>query len=162
MFVFFLLVLSSFFLQKSWPMHHRSVSTNYPWLPHNVDPLNHPTPSEYDGMKLQPLGNVEERYNHYMNGCIAKYGGSGKGTRCLENEKDRWEMSLRQPQSMKNYTAMGFTKIRAPDRVFELLKEFWDKNHHLAKPEKWYPANIYTYVFVCLLPFYAFFGHTYF
>jgi prolyl 4-hydroxylase len=126
-------------------MHHRSVSTNYPWLPHNIDPENHPTPPEYVDMKIQPLGDINERYEHYMNGCVNAYGGlEGRGARCIENETDRWKMSLRQPQSMKNYTKMGYTKIRAPDRVYELLKEFWDKNKQFQKPEKWYPANIYT------------------
>ena len=29
---------------------------------------------------------------------------------------------------MYNYTKLGYTKIRAPDHVFSLIKEFWDKN----------------------------------
>eukprot|EP00977_Amphora_coffeiformis_P023544 scaffold13528_cov169-Amphora_coffeaeformis.AAC.14 len=29
---------------QSYPMHHEKVSTNYPWLPHNADPANNPTP----------------------------------------------------------------------------------------------------------------------
>ena len=29
---------------------------------------------------------------------------------------------------MRNYTATGFAKIRAPDAVFRLVKEFWDHN----------------------------------
>ena len=40
----------------SWPMHHASVSTNYPWLPHNMDPVNNPIPEQYRGMPLKTLG----------------------------------------------------------------------------------------------------------
>merc|ERR1711988_2079209 len=53
-------------------------------------------------------------------------------------------MSLRQPQSMYNYTAMGFTKIRAPEHVFSLIKEFWEKNKDKEKVEEWMPGNIYV------------------
>ena len=45
---------------------------------------------------------------------------------------------------LKNYTKMGFTKIRAPDHVFELIKNFWDLNKDRAKPERWPTGNIYT------------------
>ena len=70
-----------------------------------------------------------------------------KGKRCTTNELDRLEMSLRQPQSMRNYTEHGYTKIRAPEHVFKLLKEFWDKNKGREKPENWGVGNIYTYVY---------------
>jgi hypothetical protein len=46
----------------SWPMHHVSVSTNYPWLPHNMDPVNNPIPEEYREMPLQPLGDRHKVY----------------------------------------------------------------------------------------------------
>ena len=29
---------------------------------------------------------------------------------------------------MRNYTTTGFAKIKAPEAVFSLVKEFWDKN----------------------------------
>jgi hypothetical protein len=46
----------------SWPMQHDRVSTNYPWLPHNVDPENNPIPVEYIGMPLQPLGDRQKAF----------------------------------------------------------------------------------------------------
>ncbi len=46
----------------SWPMQHDRVSTNYPWLPHNVDPENNPIPDEYIGMPLQPLGDRQKAF----------------------------------------------------------------------------------------------------
>jgi prolyl 4-hydroxylase len=127
-------------------MHHDHVSTNYPWLPHNVDP-SIPTPDEYKDMPIQPLGEgAQQRYEEFMQGCVDFYNAQDKpkGDRCIQNERERIAMTLRQPQSVYNYTEMGFTKIRAPDHVFSLLKEFWDKNHGKEKPEQWIPGNIYT------------------
>ena len=143
-------ILSLKYLQ-SFPMHQNEVSTNYPWLPHNVDPKKFPTPDEYKNMPIQPLGmDANERYQQYIQGCVDFYNTitdsnkSQRGQRCLDNEEDRIEMTLRQPQSVYNYTKMGFTKIRAPDQVFSLLKEFYDQNVGSEKPEKWIPGNIYT------------------
>lgn len=34
-----------------------------------------------------------------------------------------------------NYTELGFRKIRAPEAVFNLIKEFWETNKHLEKSE---------------------------
>ena len=143
----------------SYPMHYRNVSTNYAWLPHNHRdsassiPV---TPPEYQGMPIQPLGNMQAKYDKFLQGCVDRYNndkaaaaknkrGSG-GQRCLYNERDRLEMTLRQPQSMKNFTQKGFTKIRAPDHVFQLLKDFWEANRDREKLELWHAGNIYTYV----------------
>ena len=111
-------------------MHHSRVSTNYPWLPHNVDP-SIPTPDEYKDMPLQPLGDVQSRYEKYIQGCVDYYTqqySSRKGERCLEGEQQRISMTLTQPASVYNYTKLGYTKIRAPEHVYNLLKAFWDRN----------------------------------
>lgn len=42
-------------------MHYNKVSTNYAWLPHNVN-SSIPTPEEYKGMAVQPLGNKQAFY----------------------------------------------------------------------------------------------------
>jgi hypothetical protein len=55
-------------------------------------------PIHYDSLKQGPLGNRIEFYEHYMNGCRKFY--KEKSERCDSYEKDRLEMSLRQPQSM--------------------------------------------------------------
>jgi prolyl 4-hydroxylase len=52
--------------------------------------------------------------------------------------------SLRQPQSMQNYTEVGFKKIRAPPELFNLISDFWEKNKDKAKPEQWGVGNTYT------------------
>lgn len=129
----------------SFPMHHAPVSTNYAWLPHNQQ-SDIPIPDEYKDMPVQPLGDMQSKYENYVQGCVDYYNNQGnhKGERCLTNEKDRLAMSLRQPQSVYNYTQMGYTKIRAPDHVFQLLKEFWDKNKEKESLERWAPGNVYT------------------
>ena len=131
----------SYGVDVSFPIHHHKVSTNYDYLPHNVDPTVS-TPAKYADMPVQPLGNRQAFYDDFVDGCVKHFG--KKGQRCVSTENDRIEMSLRQPQSMKNYTAVGYKKIRAPEALFSLIKDFWDKNHHLAKDEQWGVGNTYT------------------
>jgi hypothetical protein len=88
----------------SFPMHYAQVSTNYPWLPHNQDP-SLPVPKEYQDMVIQPLGNKQEFYRNFLQGCRDAFG--TKGTRCTQNELDRIAMTLRQPQSMQNYVSFS-------------------------------------------------------
>jgi prolyl 4-hydroxylase len=125
----------------SFPIHHERMSTNYEWLPHNVDTTRQ-TPREYKDMVPQPLGNRQEFYNNFLDSCIKHFGKQGK--RCVANESQRISMSLRQPQSMQNYTELGFKKIRAPPEVYSLIKEFWDKNKDKATLENWGVGNSYT------------------
>lgn len=126
----------------SMPIQSATVSTNYPWLPHNVDPENNPTPPEYEGMPIQPLGNKQEFYDNMIQGCRDFYG--KKGHSCDSTEMDRVAMSLRQPASMRNFTEMGFAKIKAPAEVFALIKAFWDKNRDNMEDERWARGNTYT------------------
>lgn len=94
-----------------------------------------------------------EAYNQFLNGCVKSFG--KKGHRCESTERDRIEMTLRQPKGMVNYTDVGYKKIKAPEAVFKLIKEFWDRNHDKQKKEQWGAGNTYTYVqcyilFLCL------------
>lgn len=59
-------------------------------------------------------------------------------------ENDRIAMSLRQPQSMQNYTEVGYKHMRAPEDLFKMIKDFWDNNHDKAKTEQWGTGNTYT------------------
>lgn len=126
--------LVNYGVDVSYPMHYADISKNYHWLPHNLDPSLE-TPEEYLGREVQPLGDRQTAYDNLINGCVAHYG--KKGFVCHETENDRIAMNLRQPQSMMNYTQLGFTKIRAPTEVFELLKEFWKDNRDRALEEHW-------------------------
>jgi len=130
----------------SFPIHHGEISDNYAWLPHNVDPANHPTPPEYEGKNVQYLGEKRQWYDNFIKGCEQHYG-KGKGfAACKITERDRVEMSLRQPSSMQNYTELGFKKIRAPKDVWEKVKKFWEENKDEAnwKNENWPKGNTYT------------------
>lgn len=86
----------------SFPMQHVDITTNYPWLEHNMD-KSKPVPKEYQDMVLQPLGDKTTFYKDYLQGCVDSYG--KKGGRCRQTEIDRIEMTLRQPQSMQNYVS---------------------------------------------------------
>jgi prolyl 4-hydroxylase len=128
---------------KSYPIHHANISTNYAYLPHNIDP-SMPTPAEYIGMPINPLGHeVQDRYDEYIQGCVDYYNNDvkhqrhPKGKRCISGETERIEMTLKQPKSVYNYTETGFTKIRAPEMVYKLIKEFWDQNRGKETLENW-------------------------
>jgi prolyl 4-hydroxylase len=121
----------------SWPMHHEKVSTNYPWLPHNLD-KSLPTPPEYEGMVLQPLGDIQARSDAYIEGCYKHYQNlKQRGSSCHNFEKQRIAMNLRQPRGMQNYTTLGYTKIRAPETAIKLIQHFWEANKEKKKIEKW-------------------------
>jgi prolyl 4-hydroxylase len=123
-------------------MHHAKVSTNYPWLPHNVDP-SIPTPPEFQGMKINPLGDRQSIYDEFMESCRKAFPGR-KGDRCFSTEADRVEMTLRQPQSMQNYTEIGYAKIKTPASLFSIIEKFWEMNKDKGKPEVWGAGNTYT------------------
>jgi len=123
----------------SFPMHTAAVSTNYPWLPHNKC-TNNPTPSEYEKMPLQVLGDKQSVYEHYVEGCREKY----SADECDNCEKTRIAMNLRQPQSMVNFTDIGFKKIRAPPALMEMIYSFWEKNKDKKSPEGWPSGNCYV------------------
>ena len=123
-------------------MHHKYVSTNYDWLPHNQD-TSISTPSKYKNMPINPLGDRQTFYNNYINGCKTA-AGMFKAHVCTYNDEDRIEMLLRQPQSMQNYTDIGFKKIKAPKSLYTALTTFWEKNKDNGKLENWGSGNVYT------------------
>lgn len=108
----------------------------------SVDPAHNPTPRKYKDMPIQPLGDMQGEYDKFLNGCIKKFG--SKGQRCVANERERIAMSLRQPQSMTNYTDIGFKKIKTPPEMFKKLKEFWEQNKDEKSLEEWGIGNTYT------------------
>jgi len=139
----------SYGVDVSFPHHHTTVSTNYDWLPHN-NPLyaspSHPNyispPIEYKEMPVQRLGNRQDFYEHFLEGCRLHEGSDAE--ECDTTERDRIDMNLRQPQSMVNYTEMGFSKLKAPEKVFKLVKEFWEKNQGSEEVEEWFTGNTYA------------------
>ena len=122
-------------------MQKAAVTENYPWLEHNIAE-DAPIPDEHVGRPIQHLGDRQTEYNRYIEGCLKFYG--DKGNACLRSEADRVHMSLRQPASMKNYTDIGFRKIRAPDDLMDMLYSFWETNKDNESNEKWFTGNSYT------------------
>lgn len=120
------------------------VSSNYPWLPHNTDPGNNPTPEMYQGMPIQPLGDRQSFYHEYIQGCKDYWKEDGKDHLCDEYELQRLEHNTDQIPSMVNFTDVGYKKIRAPEHIFALLLEFWEKNKHREVDEDWFPGNIFV------------------
>jgi len=103
-------------------------------------PIHHPfTEANRNG----PLGDRLTFYEEFMQGCRDFYGGT-RAQRCDSGEEGRLEMSRRQPMSMKNYTATGFMKIRAPEAVRKLLTDYWEKNKKSQKLEQWPAGSIYV------------------
>lgn len=130
---------SSYGIDISFPIHKR-ISTNYPWLPHNVDPANNPTPKQYEDVPIQPLGNRQEIYNEHLKGCREFY---ENARQCDVYEYDRMLMNMRQPMSMQNYTEVGFLKTKAPKEIIDLMTKFWDQNHLNQEVEAWPEGNTY-------------------
>eukprot|EP00579_Thalassiosira_antarctica_P007807 CAMPEP_0201900604 /NCGR_PEP_ID=MMETSP0902-20130614/52671_1 /ASSEMBLY_ACC=CAM_ASM_000551 /TAXON_ID=420261 /ORGANISM="Thalassiosira antarctica, Strain CCMP982" /LENGTH=483 /DNA_ID=CAMNT_0048434325 /DNA_START=280 /DNA_END=1731 /DNA_ORIENTATION=- len=130
---------NSYGVDVSFPILKR-ISTNYPWLPHNTDTAV-PSPKALEGMPLQPLGDRQAVYNDHLKSCREYYRGDRK--KCDIYEYDRMLMNQRQPQSMQNYTKVGFLKTRAPEKVFELATKFWDQNQFNMEPEAWPAGNTY-------------------
>ena len=84
----------------------------------------------------------KQAYEDFMEGCRQTYG--RKANRCDSTEEDRIRMSLRQPQSMVNYTDTGYKKIRAPKEVMELLYAHYERNKVEQKEEVWPAGNVYV------------------
>jgi hypothetical protein len=54
-----------------------------------------------------PLGDRQKFYSDLISGCVDHYNQKkdGRGSRCLDNERERVAMSLRQPKGMYNYVS---------------------------------------------------------
>eukprot|EP00980_Cylindrotheca_fusiformis_P021174 scaffold8136_cov127-Cylindrotheca_fusiformis.AAC.14 len=89
------------------------------------------------------LGDRKKVYEEYLQGCREKWGAKG-ARRCDEAEAGRLDMSIKQPQSMVNYTDTGFKKIKAPPELWNLLKTYWEDNKDDMLIEEWSMGNIYT------------------
>ncbi len=93
-------------------------------------------------MPVQRLGNRQDFYDTFMEGC--RHHEAAEHAACDETEADRIAMNLRQPQSMVNYTELGFAKVKAPEKVFSVIKQFWEDNKGLEEVEEWFTGNTYT------------------
>lgn len=130
---------SSYGVDVSFPIFH-SVSTNYPWLPHNQN-KNLKVPEEYKNVPLQPLGNRQYIYHQHLEAC--RRHDPENSELCDVYEFNRLTMNLRQPSSMVNYTRVGFKKIKAPEQLTKVIEKFWKHNHYKGEEEEWPEGNSY-------------------
>ena len=91
--------IDTYGLDVSFPITRDLPSDNYPWLDHNADPENFPTPKRYQGMPIQVLGDRRTPYEELLEGCRKHY--ALRRMACDSTEKDRIEMNKRQPMSMQ-------------------------------------------------------------
>lgn len=91
---------------------------------------------------LELFGDKQSLYNNFMENCRNASGMLLANYNCDHSEEFRFKMNNLQPMSMRNFTNMGFQKIKAPDGVFSLLKEFWELNRANATQE-WHSINTY-------------------
>jgi len=87
-------------------------------------------------------GNTQSLYNDFIEECRKAAGPKKAKYVCDQGEDFRIHMNTFQPMSMRNYTRLGFKKIRAPEEAFSLIKDFWDKNKHKNESE-WHSINTY-------------------
>lgn len=85
------------------------------------------------------LGNKKAIYDAFMNGCRESAGTKAKHL-CDDAEMSRINLIREQPNSIVNFTAMGFAKVRAPENLFSLVKEFWELNKGKQQIEWTYPT----------------------
>jgi hypothetical protein len=87
-------------------------------------------PIHYKNFRCDNLLPDQERiYQEFMKGCYEKY----SQRHCDDYENDRIKMSLEQPQSMVNFTSTGFKKIKAPEHLYNMLKNHFDRNEAQMK-----------------------------
>ena len=80
------------------------------------------------------FGNTQQVYDNFLQGCKDACP-PGKEFMCEQSERERIERNVLQPQAVFNYTKEGFKKVKAPEKVFQLVKDFWEANKHRARPE---------------------------
>eukprot|EP00529_Nitzschia_sp_RCC80_P005363 CAMPEP_0113520682 /NCGR_PEP_ID=MMETSP0014_2-20120614/44232_1 /TAXON_ID=2857 /ORGANISM="Nitzschia sp." /LENGTH=988 /DNA_ID=CAMNT_0000418581 /DNA_START=335 /DNA_END=3301 /DNA_ORIENTATION=+ /assembly_acc=CAM_ASM_000159 len=81
-------------------------------------------------------------YDDYMDGCNEAVNRTADTDFCRNNDRHRIHMNVEQPSSVYNYTNKGYEKIRAPEELFSVIKQFWEANRDKAEVE-WKDINVY-------------------
>lgn len=119
---------------------------------------------------FNPLGDKQSEYEAFMNGCVEYYAPDGhlcwdcekdriqrsfvqpqsmvnytQNVRCwnifIFTATSVWMFVLKDfEQSFFPFIEKGFLKIRAPEQVYAVIKEFWDNNRDRNTSEYW-PAG---------------------
>ncbi|KAH8082930.1 ATPase [Aureococcus anophagefferens] len=79
-------------------------------------------------------------YKEFINGCANKF----KMGSCRSNEESRMAMNRDQIPRQRNFTELGFAKIRAPENVYGPARAFWDLHKDSGTSEAWPAGNTYV------------------
>ena len=79
-------------------------------------------------------------YNDFMEGCYTKY----SKRECDMTEEQRIAMNLNQPKMQFNYTETGFLKMKVPEGVWTIVKDFYERNKNHKLIENWPRGNTYV------------------
>lgn len=116
---------STYGVDISFPQHHATI-------------LSSATSSSLPPLLLPGR---QDFYDHFLETCRSH---NTKPEICDENEVDRIDMNIRQPQSMVNYTSLGYAKVKVPRKVFKIIQKFWTDNVGREEVEDWDMGNTYT------------------
>ncbi len=82
-------------------------------------------------------------YDNYIRDCqraaIAK---DEHNRNCEREEEYRLDMNRYQPSSVRNFTQVGYKKIRAPPELFQMIQQFYNDNKGRDEIE-WAAINTY-------------------
>ena len=81
-----------------------------------------------------------ERWHRSMEHCAKRY---SKGS-CDANERSRMQLNRVQPPLQRNYTELGYAKLKAPEGSYRRLKTFFDQFRNNEQEEAWPAGNTYT------------------
>ena len=129
--------LLTYGVDVSFPMHHS------PSMSDGSETDNYDITGAYsDKSPLEQFTHDRLDYynNHFLRGCADSFGEE----LCLRSERERIEMSKRQPPTMRNMTkGLGFHKTKVPKDMFEMLLDFWNNNRQEARTEEWSAGSTY-------------------
>jgi len=122
-------------VDESWPMQHINDNQRYK--------------SYMEGCYKQGLSNYEKRVDGLYQQKDETATGKNEINKenymaCNNAEKDRIQMNLNQPKEMQNYTHAGYAKVQTPQKVVDLLQDFWHANNQHIWPEFWNHGNTYV------------------
>jgi prolyl 4-hydroxylase len=82
----------------------------------------------------------QELYREFMTGCFENYGGQ----QCMSDERERIARNLAVPAQQTNFTSAGYAKVRAPEKAFEQLSQFWKARKEEQRVEEKWSGNTYA------------------
>mmetsp|Transcript_10942 Transcript_10942/g.26495 ORF Transcript_10942/g.26495 Transcript_10942/m.26495 type:complete len:388 (+) Transcript_10942:70-1233(+) len=78
-----------------------------------------------------------------VQGCRDHIKGKGRASSCRSSENARIDRCVRQPRGVHNYTKIGYHKMRAPEKLFKVIKAFWETNKESSEViETWDSGDI--------------------